>query len=528
VALGRVCLFVPPAPFAGEGSAGAEIEKRRLRDARARLTARLEWLARDVDGTVGSDEAAIVRVQGMMLGDDALWDACARAIEGTGASAERAVGVALGHFRDDLSRAGPDALADRIADINEIESNLLTELGSPAPTLRCRDAARCMVGQCELRSPHILVVSELTPALVIEADDLTVGLLTGRGGPNSHASILARAMGLPVVNVGDASLLRVPFAVDVLVDGDRGEVIVSPGPETLAGYEGRLGAGPRRVRVTQPVPELQVLANIERVAELEVALAARAEGVGLYRSEIEPLSQGRLLDEEEQHARYAAVVEAMSGRPVYVRLLDLGGDKRAAFLGLPTEENPALGLRGARLLLARPELLRVQARALARASRRGTIHVVAPMVVDVEQYLQRREIFQGEAQKFGGRSLLLGAMLEVPSACLQARQILAAADFACVGTNDLAQHLFAMDRANVAVATSGVNRHPVLWSVLEDLARAAQEARRGLSVCGELAGDATLTQRLIRAGIRQVSVAPRAMAEVRMAARMSPGPVIPT
>jgi phosphoenolpyruvate-protein kinase (PTS system EI component) len=525
VALGRVCRFVPAPPAAGTGSEEPEVEKRRLRDAVASLGRRLESLARNADDTVGPGEAAILRVQVMMLGDESLWDAFVRGIEGSGASAERAVKTVLGRFRYKLSRAGPKERVDRSEDVTELESNLLAELGRAAPTTRCHEAAHCQVGQCLLRSPHIMVVSDLTPALVMEVDELTLGLLTARVGPNSHAAILARALGLPAVSLADPSLLlRVPLSADLLIDGDRGEVIVSPSDETRSAYQGSLRTAPRSLRVAQPVEELRVLANIERVSELDGALSACAEGIGLYRTEIEPLAIGRLLDEEEQFERYATVVAAMEGRPVYIRLLDLGGDKGADFLGIPPEENPALGLRGARLLLARPEMLRVQARALARASRVGSIHVIAPMIIDVEQFTALREVFEDEASRVEGRSLRLGVMLEVPSACLQARPLLAAADFACVGTNDLTQYLFAMDRSNAAVAMEGAHHHPVLWSVIESLAAAAREAGRELSVCGELAGDPALTRRLIRAGIRQVSVTPRGIAGVRMAARALSGP----
>lgn len=524
VALGRVCLFVPAPPASEAAGGGPEVEERRLREALASVGARLEVLAGDADETLGKGEAAILRVQGMMLRDESLWETFVEAIRGVGATAERAVTYAFGRFREGLALSAPELSADRVGDVNELEGSLLTALGRAAPTIRCRDAPHCAVGRCELRNPHILVVSELTPALVMEVDDLTHGLLTERVGPASHAAILARAMGLPAVSLAEEEVLEsIAFSAELLIDGDRGEVIVSPDPETLAAYAERLRAGPRKMRITQPVEELQVLANIGRTAELGVALAAHAEGVGLYRTELEPLSLGRLLDEEEQYQRYSAVVEAMAGRAVYIRLLDLGGDKSAEFLGLPPEENPVLGLRGARLLLARPVMLREQVRALARASRAGTIHVIAPMVIDVAQFLELRAIFDDEAGRFEGTSLLFGPMLEVPSACLQARQLLAVADFASLGTNDLTQYLFAMDRSNTAVTRADINRHPALWGVIEDLAGAARETGRGLCVCGEMAGDATLTRRLIRAGIRQVSVAPRGIAEVRIAARSSLG-----
>ena len=525
VALGRVCRFVPAPSVTGADSAGPEVEKRRLREALASLGRRLEILARHADDAAGPGDGAILRVQVMMLGDESLWDAFSRGIEGSGASAEHAVSAVLGRFRYKMSRVGPKERSDLFADLNELESNLLAELGREAPTTRCHQATHCPVGQCVLRNPHIMVVDELTPALVMEVDELTLGLLTTRVGPNSHAAILARALGLPAVSLADPSLLlRVPLAADLLIDGDRGEVIVSPGAETLSAYQGLLRTAPRSLRVAQPVEELRVLANIERVTEVDGALAACAEGIGLYRTEIEPLAIGRLLDEEEQFDRYATVVAAMEGRPVYIRLLDLGGDKGADFLGIPPEENPALGMRGARLLLARPDMLRTQVRALARASCAGTIHVIAPMIIDVDQFAALRLVFEDEASRVEGRSLRLGVMLEVPSACLQAGPILAAADFACVGTNDLTQYLFAMDRSNASVAMEDAHHHPVLWSVIENLSAAASEAGRELSVCGELAGDPALTKRLIRAGVRQVSVAPRAIAGVRMAAMGLSGP----
>ncbi len=526
VALGRACLLVPSevsSRVTETGSRGVDAEVERTRGALERLVARLDRLARYVDCTLGPEEAAIFESQRMMLEDETLRGALARAVAEPGATAERAVSIAFGQFRGWLLGAGSEVIRERAGDIAECERNLLTELGHAPPLRRCRQLTGCPVALCRLRNPHILVVPELTPALVMEVDELTVGFLAGHGGPTSHAAILARASGLPAVRL-DGLWERVPIEADLLIDADRGEVIVSPGAETLVAYRDRLAVGPRTVSVTHPVPGLQVLANIDRVSEVDEALAAQAEGVGLYRTEVEALRLGRPLAEEEQYERYAAAARAMGERPLYVRLLDFGGDKTADFLGLPSESNPALGLRGARLLLARPRLLRAQARALARASVHGNLRVIAPMVVDIAQFLRLKVIVNEEAATLGAPPPLLGAMLEVPSACLQARPILAAADFACVGTNDLIQFLFAMDRSNGEMITAELHEHPVIWAMLEDLAHASRESGRPLCVCGDLAGDPALTGRLIRAGIRHLSVTPRAIADVRAAARSELAP----
>jgi len=261
------------------------------------------------------------------------------------------------------------------------------------------------------------------------------------------------------------------------------------------------------------------MANISRAHDAPAARTLEAEGVGLYRTEFELLAAGRVLSEDEQFERYVAVVEAMGGSPVFFRLLDLGGDKVAPFLGLPTEENPQLGLRGSRLLLARPELLRDQARALARASAYGPVHVMYPMVADVAQFQALRSAFVEAADGIETDSLQHGVMFEVPSACLQARELLEAGDFGSVGTNDLFQYLFAVDRDNDAVADDYDPDHPVLWAMLEGLARAATAAGRPLSVCGEIAGNGRYMPKLVAAGIDTVSVSTRLIPDVRRAAQ---------
>jgi phosphotransferase system enzyme I (PtsI) len=261
------------------------------------------------------------------------------------------------------------------------------------------------------------------------------------------------------------------------------------------------------------------MANINIASEVEDALAMQAEGIGLYRTEFEFMVEGLFLDEDAQYERYARVVKAMDGRPVTFRLFDAGGDKPLPFLDIPEEENPALGWRGGRLLLGHGSLLSTQARALTRASGHGPVHVLYPMIIDVEQFIELRAAFQEAVQGLPQANVRHGVMFEVPSACLQAPALLDAADFGSVGTNDLIQYLFAVDRNNEKVAYDYSPDREVLWQLMGDMAAAAQDADKPLAVCGELAGDPRYVPTLMDIGISQVSVSTRLIPGARLAAR---------
>jgi phosphoenolpyruvate-protein kinase (PTS system EI component) len=209
-------------------------------------------------------------------------------------------------------------------------------------------------------------------------------------------------------------------------------------------------------------------------------------------------------------------------KPVYFRMLDLGGDKTADFLKLPKEQNPALGLRGSRLLLGHPELFRNQARALARASKYGRVHVMYPMVIDIEQFRKLKRTFEDVTADIPQGEIKHGLMFEVPSACLDAEEILKEADFGSIGTNDLIQYLFAVDRDNELVAYDHHPERKIFWHLIHHVAHAAKKHRKPLSVCGELAGHPEYARRLMREGIRTVSVAPRAITGLRIAIKNKP------
>jgi len=516
VRMARVCLFrvgndeIPDYEVSGEAVVQ---QKDRLARARTLVLEHIEALKKVVVDRIGPAEAEIFSAQAMLLMDPTLEREMARAIE-EGHNAERAVFRTFDDFQARLQAAKNPLLRERAADLNELKRRLLDVLCDINPALRCANEPQCQRGH-----ERVIITEELTPSLALELDTHeVVGIVTARGGITSHAAILARALGIPAVSGIPHIHDLVACGTDVIVDGDTGEIVVWPTPETAARMTSEpVFASPRPV--PEPVAGLCVMANIGLATDVREVRAVKAEGIGLYRTELEFTAAGRLLSEDEQLDRYSAVVKAMDGRPVHFRLLDIGGDKPSPLFDFPYEENPSLGLRGARFLLARPDLLRAQARALARLSAMRPIHVMYPMIVDLDQYLRLRELFDEVAADVPHGLIYHGVMFEVPSACLQAREIFEEVDFASVGSNDLVQYLFAVDRNNDAVAEDYTPDRPVFWRLLEDLARAAAEAGRPLSICGEMAADPAYTSRLLELGIQTVSVSARHVPVVRRAAR---------
>jgi phosphoenolpyruvate-protein phosphotransferase (PTS system enzyme I) len=515
MALSKVCLFNSHRhtvlPMYRVGADEAKQEQARVRRAIRLAAGRLDDLARQVAERIGPAEAAIFTAQRMILSDAGVSTEIFRAVEARHLNAEAAVAQTLDAYESRLRALDDDYLKERASDIGEVRRRLLDILGDLAPSLQCWSEAHCQQGL-----NRIVVAEELTPGLTVELNtEQVMGFVTERGGPNSHAGILARALGIPAVSGIKGIHEMLGCGTELLLDGDSGEVIVWPSEQTLAGFHCLQASRPRSAAAVAPVAGMAVMANISRASEVIDALDMQAEGIGLYRTEFEFLAAGRVLSEEEQEAHYSAVIRAMGGRPVNLRLLDIGGDKEAPFFELAREDNPYLGFRGSRLLLARNDLLSAQARALARASVHGPVQVIYPMIVELEQFLKLRRLFEEAIAGVPAGKIDHGVMFEVPSACLQARELLEAADFASIGTNDLIQYLFAVDRNNDRVAYDCSPDRPVFWSLIRQIAEAAARAGRPLSVCGEVAGDVRWLPKLSELGIRTISVSPRLIPEVR-------------
>lgn len=491
-------------------------EHERLDAAMKRAVAELSELMYAVARRVGPAQAKIFEAQRMMVEDPVLREQFLQVINDEKLNAEAAVDKTLDRYEALLREVDDEYLMERASDIGEVRRRLLDHLRAGEfnqPTREDRDVFI-------FEEPRIVIAEELTPGETVRLDTQnTVGFVTARGGVASHAAILARALGIPAVSGITGIHNLVTHGQEVLLDGTSGEVVLWPTKRTLQVYPTASRGVQPQTQTVAPVRGLQVLANISLAEEADRLGEVQAEGVGLYRTEYEFFARARLLNEDEQYHLYARVVDAMQGRPVHIRLLDMGGDKPAPFLEIPKEENPCLGFRGARLLQGQPELLITQARALARASRHGEIHVIYPMIIDMIQFLRLREIVIQNTNDISGRKLLHGAMFEVPSACISARDLLEVADFGSIGSNDLIQYLFAVDRNNSMVAYDyGPDKAP-FWILLRQLVDAARETNRPLSLCGEMGGQANYLPRLLDLGITTVSVSARLIGLARMSAK---------
>ena len=522
VAFAKVCLFSEQRhqnpPIRSIHSKEVSQEKARVVKAMGIVKDRLDALIESVKAKVGPAESEIFAAQKMILQDPALEKRIFEHIDTKNFNAEKAIISSLDFFESQLARMDNEYIKERASDIGEVKRRLLDVLVNLNPSFQCANDSFCRRGK-----DRIVIAEELTPSLTMELNaDFIRGFVTERGGVASHAAILARALKIPAVS-GIPNIHDLMFCgTDVLINGDSGEVILWPTEETLAQYPALKLPPPEPVKPVEPIAELKVMANLNLSKRVQEIVDQKAEGIGLYRTEFEFFAAGKLLTEEEQYERYVSVLKSLQGKPVYFRMLDIGGDKNAPFLKLPKEQNPYLGFRGSRFLLGHRDLLRTQARALARASQHGCVHVMYPMVIDVEQYKKLKKAFLEETVDIASGEIKHGIMFEVPSACLDAEELFKLVDFGSIGTNDLIQYLFAVDRDNETVAYDHHPNRSIFWSLIHHVARAARKHRKPLSVCGELAANPEYARKLLREGIRTVSVAAKMIPILRVAIKNKP------
>jgi phosphoenolpyruvate-protein phosphotransferase (PTS system enzyme I) len=491
---------VVPAELPPPADAGAEV---------ARALAALTAVGADLEergARLGGEAAQILQAQALMAADPAIADLVQDRIE-KGDAAPHAVVGAFAEFRVLLEGAGA-YLAERVADLDDIRNRTVAHLlGLPMP------------GIPQPGHPYVLVASDLARADTATLDAGTVlAIVTELGGPTSHTAILAKSLGLPAV-VSCPGAAALADGQRVLVDADAGVVVRQPDEAVVAAAVAgdaerreRLAARTGPGRTADGVP-VELLVNIGGGRELAAAAAADAEGVGLFRTEFLFLDRPEPPSRQEQENAYARVFESFAGRKVVVRTLDAGADKPLRFVPVPDEPNPALGIRGLRTALRFPELLDEQLAAVAAAATRSTaqVWVMAPMVSVPEEA-------RSFAEQVHGHGLpVAGVMVEVPSAALRARRLLAGCDFASLGTNDLAQYTFAADRMAGELAHLLDPWQPALLELVGLTATAGRELGKPVGVCGEAAGDPLLALVLVGLGVTSLSMAPVGLPAVRTA-----------
>ncbi len=489
-------------------------EERRLRRAAAKAAEDFGRHSRESKGDMGSELAAILEAHGLIAEDETFLGAIAERIRRERVNAEWALAEVTRELGGRLAAADSAAMREREADIADVAREIGAHLSGgerPVPT--------------ELPRGSILVADELSPVDAARLDPRRVrGLALERGGPTSHASIIARSFGLPaVVGIPDLCDLVSPEK-PIIVDGDRGTVEADPSKTVLRRSLGRVREGREKSRrqrgrtakaaVTRDGLRIAVRANLELPEEIPALERFRAEGIGLFRSEFLylralPHSPGV---EEQRHA-YETLLEAAAPHPAVVRTYDLGGEKG---IGPAPGDNPALGLRGLRYCLAHPELFSEQLTALCLAARRGKLRILLPMVTSLSELKAARRALERAASRTGlSRVPELGVMVEVPSAALLAHRLATEADFFSIGTNDLAQYGLAVDRANPDVSDLYRPLHPAILRMIRMVVEAGAAHARPVAVCGELAADPIGAAVLVGLGITDLSVTPVAIPAVK-------------
>lgn len=488
-----------PEPATTLSTLGPDAEKERVTHALAATADDIRSRAAKAGGTAGE----VLEAQALMMDDPMLRTDVDARID-TGKTAERAVHEAFGVFRDMLAGIG-GYLGERAADLDDVSRRAIARIaGVPAP------------GVPESDVPFVLVARDLAPADTALLDpDLVLAIVTSDGGKTSHTAILAGEKGLPAV-VGVAGALEIADGTTVIVDAGAGLVEVDPETDAVAAAEQKVADRAARVHITGPGAladgtAIPLLANLGSADGVDAAVAAGAEGVGLFRTEFLFLDSTAAPSVEQQQTAYSAVLAGFPGRKVVVRALDAGADKPLSFLNDAEEENPALGLRGIRSLRASEQILRDQLTALAAAAaeNEADVWVMAPMVATVDE----TRYFTALAREVGLKTA--GVMVEVPAAALLADRILSVADFASIGTNDLTQYTMAADRMLGSVSAFQDPWHPAVLRLVGEIGTAGTTLGKPVGVCGEAAADPKLAVALVGLGVTTLSMSAPAIADVR-------------
>jgi phosphotransferase system enzyme I (PtsI) len=525
--------------FIEPGQVDAEID--RVRDGRNAVMEEIHRLQQTIAG-MGPKEAphelsALLDVHLMLLQDEDLIEGVKHWIRERLYNAEWALMTQLEQLSRQFDEMEDEYLRERKADLEQVAERILRYMkgvASPvAPPSPRRKTQQDLLLDDSVDVPLVLIAHDLSPADMLQfKQSVFAGFVTDVGGRNSHTAIVARSMDIPAVVGARAASQLVRQDDWVIIDGDDGVMIVDPSPIILAEYgfkqrqaeleRGRLARLRHTPAVTLDGQKIELLANIELPEDAAGAVAAGAVGVGLFRSEFLFMNRkGHLPDEDEQYAAYLRAVEGMQGLPVTIRTIDVGADKPLDDT-LPelAHLNPALGLRAIRWSLADPAMFLTQLRAILRAAAHGKVNLLIPMLAHASEIRQTLSLIDFARAELDNRGVAygpvqLGAMIEIPAAALTLRTFLKYFDFLSIGTNDLIQYTLAIDRSDESVAHLYDPLHPAVLQLVARTIAECNAAGKGVSVCGEMAGDTSLTRLLLGLGLRSFSMHPAQILAVK-------------
>ena len=517
----------------------AEIERlRAARNAVAEEIGRVQQGLHELGSNDAHPElAALLDVHLMLLQDEQLISGVKHWILERHYNAEWALTAQLEIIARQFDEMEDPYLRERKADLEQVVERMLRVMrgvASPVVASPAKGAGQQTPMDAADDVPLVLIAHDLSPADMLQfKQSVFAGFVTDVGGKTSHTAIVARSMDIPAV-VGARSASHVIRQDDwIIIDGDAGVVVVDPSPVLLAEYGAKQRQGEvererlSRLKNTPAITldgqKIELLANIEQPEDAVGALKAGAVGVGLFRSEFLFMGRdGKLPDEEEQYQAYRRAAEGMQGLPVTIRTVDVGADKpldRTARAG-DDHLNPALGLRAIRWSLAEPAMFLVQLRAILRAAAHGSVNLLIPMLAHAGEIRQTLALLDKARQQLDARGVVfgpvrLGAMIEVPAAALTVPLFLRHFDFLSIGTNDLIQYTLAIDRADESVSHLYDPVHPAVLQLIANTIAQCQALGKGVSVCGEMAGDVTMTRLLLGLGLRSFSMHPSQILAVK-------------
>lgn len=469
----------------------------------------------------GEREAELFQVHKMMIADDDYQESILNLIKGEHQNAEHAVKVTSSKFFDMFLQMDDDYMKSRAEDVRAISRVLVDSLVGDE-----------LDGMKGIEPGSIVFAKDISPGEISKFKQRGVaGLLASSGSKNSHASILARVMGIPtIVGVGDG-IKQEFFGKNVILDGSGGEIYIEPDEETHKNFIIKIEALNNqnielekyrgKESITNGGKKIDVYANMNNPSELSEILTSDAEGIGLFRTEFLYLGRDSYPSEEEQFQIYKNIGMNMNGKKVIVRTLDIGSDKQEKYMNFPKEENPALGYRGIRVCLNNPEIFKTQLRAIYRASEYGNFSIMFPMIISVDEIREVKNLVLDVKKELSAKGIKfnenvpLGVMIETPAAAILSDDLADEVQFFSIGTNDLTQYTLALDRQNSMVGDKFNSNSEAVLRFIEMIVKNAHAKNIPIGICGEMASDKSITEQLLSLGVDELSVSPKSVLGVR-------------